>query len=458
MKNLNLINPFTGEKLASFPVQPLEDVQKDVHRLHQTQRKWAKLSLKERVHAVENAITYFETHRDQIARDISEEMGRPLHQCQGEVNGFFERARYMISIAETTLASDIIEDSDEFFREIQHVPLGVVFVISAWNYPLLITVNSVIPALIAGNTILLKHSSRTPLIGQHFEQAFSQMLSLGPFVKNIVVDHATTGEIIEKLAIDHVVFTGSVKGGHEILRHTSKKFLQPQLELGGKDAAYVHRDADIRRAAESVVDGTCYNSGQSCCGIERVYVHKDVYEEFKSYCLELMKSYRLGDPSSPETQLGPMAQKSAVDEALNQVQEALAQGAKVLCGGDGYTIKEGHFLKPTLLENVHSQMSVMQEENFSPVLPLQKVENESQALDFINDSDYGLTTAIFTSDRNFAKNFAADIESGTVFMNRCDYLDPALPWTGVKNSGVGSSLSKYGYYGLTRRKSIHFRK
>lgn len=460
MEKLIAKNPFSGETVAEYLYLNNQTVAAKVQAAHLSQKKWSDLHLSKRIEAVKSSLDYFEEHRQEIGMDISRQMGRPAYQCNGEVNGFFERANYLCEIAESTLKGDIIESSDLFHRETQHVPLGVIFVISAWNYPLLVTVNSVIPALLAGNTILLKHSSRTPKIGEHFERAFNNMAGLESLLQFLPIDHKLTGRIIEEQDIDHIVFTGSVEGGRKILQHASRarKFLQPQLELGGKDGLYVHNDVNIQETAEAVVDGAMYNSGQSCCGIERVFVHKSIAEEFVATCKEILQNYTLGDPQLESTNLGPMCTPSSVKTALNQIKEAQAQGATVVFGGQPETIEKGEYLQPTLLSNVTTEMVVMHEENFAPILPICSVAGPEEAVEKINDSDYGLTAAIYTRDEGVARHFAEQIDCGTVFLNRCDYLDPALPWTGVKNSGCGSALSKYGFYSVTRRRAFHFRK
>jgi acyl-CoA reductase-like NAD-dependent aldehyde dehydrogenase len=449
-------NPFTQEVTGEFPEDSFSQAKEKVSVLSANQSKWQELPLSKRLGLVKEALGYFEKNREKIAVDICEQMGRPLHHSRGELNGFFERANYLCSIAEATLAPDKIPEKIGFDRAIEHVPLGLIFVISAWNFPLLITVNSVVPALIAGNTVLLKHSSLTPKIGQHFENAFGKLGGL-QVLSQVIVNHETTGKIIEELPINHVVFTGSVGGGKSILKHTSQKFMMPALELGGKDAAYVHKDADIKQAVDTVVDGAMFNAGQSCCGMERAYVHKDVYEEFVAQAKKLIESYKIGDPRDETTSLGPLAQAKSAAIMQKQVDDAVKKGAKVLVGGKTETVGKGTFFPATLIVNVKNDMEIMQEENFGPILPVMPVNGLEEAIELVNDSPYGLTAAIFTKDVNTAKEFAKRANVGTVFMNRCDYLDPALPWTGVKDSGVGSALSKYGFYSVTRRKGLHFK-
>jgi acyl-CoA reductase-like NAD-dependent aldehyde dehydrogenase len=456
MAKLLTKDPFTGKSTGEFEYDSFAQVKSKVLSLEENQKRWRALPLKQRLDLVKEALNYFDKNREAIAVDICEQMGRPLHHSRGELRGFFERANHLCSIAESVLAPDVYTDKPGFDRSIEHVPLGVIFVISAWNYPLLITVNSVVPALIAGNTVLLKHSSLTPKIGRHFENAFGK---LGGFnvLSQTIVDHDTTGKIIEELPVHHVVFTGSVAGGQSILKHTSKKFMMPALELGGKDAAYVHRDADLQYAVETIVDGAMFNAGQSCCGMERAYVHQDVYQDFLARAEKLIRTYKLGDPKDESTSMGPVAQAKSVEEMKTQISDAEKSGAKVLVGGKAETVGQAVFFQPTLLSGVNNKMLIMQEENFGPILPVMSVTGLDQAIEMVNDSHYGLTAAIFTNDKEVGKKFAEAADVGTVFMNRCDYLDPALPWTGVKDSGVGSSLSKYGFYHVTRCKGLHFK-
>lgn len=457
-ETLKVKSPYSQKVVGEYPMDSFSSVKDKVTRLHQAQTKWKKVPLQQRVEAVKNALNYFANNKQHIASDISQQMGRPISQSPGEIGGLLERGNYLCSIAVESLSPKALPEKPGFDRSIARDPLGLIFVISAWNYPLLVTVNSVVPALLAGNTVLLKHSSQTPAIGQHFEKAFQSMAGFSDLLYQVVIDHTTTGKTIEELDIQHVVFTGSVSGGRQILQHTAKKFMQPQLELGGKDAAYVAEDADVDAAAATVVDGAMFNSGQSCCGIERAYVHRKVYDQFIKKSIELIAEYKLGDPLSESTNLGPLVTDKAARTADMQVQAAVREGAKVLAGGHIQQISAGHFYEPTLVVDVKQSMDLMQEENFAPILPVFPVDSLEQAIELVNDSKYGLTSAIFTKDPAKAKVFAENVNTGTVFMNRCDYLDPSLPWTGVKDSGCGSALSHLGFLSVTRAKSIHFKK
>jgi acyl-CoA reductase-like NAD-dependent aldehyde dehydrogenase len=442
------INPYTGVPLPTFEST---NARSQIAKLRDQQAAWKRVPIEERGDQLLQALDYFENHRDTIATDISQEMGRPRKQARGEIDGLLERGRYLISIAAETLRPERVGSKDGFDREILHEPLGVVFIISAWNYPLLITINGVMASLLAGNTVLLKHATQTLSIGAHFANAF------GNLVEHAVIDHATAAQLMETRAVDHVIFTGSVEAGRTVYQQAAKGLLDCQLELGGKDGAYVAADADPKIAAESLVDGAMYNSGQSCCGVERVYVHEDLHDAFIDHCATLLDAYLLGDPSEESTTMGPLAQASNATLMTDQINDAVAKGAEIIRGGKARILRQATFFEPTLLTNVTHDMDVMTTENFGPILPVMKVAGDDEALSLINDSQYGLTSIIFTTSQDRAQQFCDGVNTGTVFMNRCDYLDPALPWTGVKESGVGSSLSKYGLLGVTRRKSKHFR-
>ncbi|MCJ8331881.1 MAG: aldehyde dehydrogenase family protein [Lentisphaeria bacterium] len=455
---IHLKNPFTGELLQRYPLENFETIQHKLAQARKAQNSWKSLSLDTRISALEDALSYFEENRELLGREISEQMGRPLSQASGEVDGMLVRARHQISIAKESLARDEFTDQNGFIREMEHKPLGVILIISAWNYPLLIGINGVITALLAGNTVLMKNARYTLSIGDHFKNAFGKLAGIEHLLQAIVIDHATTKQTIEETDIDHVVFTGSVDAGRIIYHSVAERLIDCTLELGGKDAAYVAEDADIAQAAETVVDGAFFNAGQCCCGIERVYVHQSVAADFIAQCKRLAEAYVLGDPADAKTTMGPLAGgESAAALLTGQVDDALAKGAHILCGGKGLQIGNGQFFEATILESVSHEMTVMHEENFGPILPVMIVADDAEAIGLINDSEFGLTTAIFTSSTTRVREFSDGVEAGTVFMNRCDYLDPALAWSGVKHSGVGCSLSRYGFYALSRTQSNHFK-
>jgi acyl-CoA reductase-like NAD-dependent aldehyde dehydrogenase len=383
-------------------------------------------------------------------------MGKPLKQARGEFNTMCDRAEYMFSIAEETLRPDLLTDKVGFVRRIEHAPLGVVFNIAAWNYPLLIPINVLAPALIAGNTVLLKHSAKTPLTGKHFADAFSG-LEIADLVTNLTLTHEATSKLVEHAGVDHVAFTGSVEGGRDVYRHTSGRFIDAGLELGGKDPAYVAEDADLDYAVANVVDGACYNSGQSCCAVERAYVHHSLYDQFLEKAKALMEQYVLGDPLDDATTLGPLASKSAPAFLTKQTEDAVRRGARLLtCGRAGAGLP-GNFFPPTLLADVPNDADIMQEESFGPTLPVLSVRDDDEAIRLMNDTRFGLTASVWTSSLERAERFGSEVNAGMIYQNRCDYIDPAQPWTGWGESGKGSTMSKYGFFHLTKRKAIHFR-
>src|SRR5437764_4991880 len=386
-------------------------------------------------------------------------MGKPLAQARGEVKTTIHRARTMMSLAPDALRDDPLPAVPGFTRFVRHEPVGVVLDVSAWNYPLLITGNVVVPAVLAGNAVIRKHANRTALGGEAFARAFEQAGAPENLVTAIDATHEVCAQIIARPEVGYVSFTGSVRGGHEVYREGAKRFIDVGLELGGKDPAYVAPDADLDHAVANIVDGAFYNAGQSCCGIERIYVHGSLYDRFVEGALAEVRKYRMGNPMEAATTLGPMAQPGAPEKLEAQVEEARAQGGRVLCGGQATRVGgKGRFFESCLVADATHQMhGLMIEESFGPIVGVAKVADDDEAVRLMNDSPYGLTAAIWTRDQERALRIGAQIETGTFFMNRCDYLDPALPWTGVKDSGKGNSLSRYGFLSLTRRKSFNLR-
>ncbi len=420
---------------------------------------WSRVPVGERCALLGKAVDAFVADRAAIAEEITWQMGRPVSQTPGEIAGFEERARHMLAIAGEALADIQAGPKQGFTRFIRRVPVGVVFVIAPWNYPYLTAVNSVIPALAAGNTVLLKHSAQTPLCAERFSEAFDKAGLPDGVFQHLHLSHASALKIIENDATDFVAFTGSIPAGQAVNRSAAKRFIGVGLELGGKDPAYVRADVDLAHAVENVVDGAFFNSGQSCCGIERVYVHEDVYDAFVEGVVELVGGYRLGNPLDPETTLGPLVKSSAAEHVRAQIAEAIAGGARALIDPINFpaNLEGSAYLAPQVLVDVDHGMRVMHEESFGPVLGIMKVDSDEQAISLMNDSEFGLTASVWTNDEAAALAIGERVATGTWFMNRCDYLDPALAWTGVKNSGHGCTLSRVGYEQLTRPKSYHLR-
>jgi acyl-CoA reductase-like NAD-dependent aldehyde dehydrogenase len=451
-------NPFTGAPACTVPLADEATVDATLERAKGAARAWRVSALEDRIALCERATAAMEAGADAIAADITRMMGKPLAQAKGEVRGMAGRARHMISIARASLADVVLPPVPGFERRIVHEPLGVVFDLPAWNYPLLTAVNCVVPAVLAGNSVIVKHSPRSPLCGPHFARAFAEAGAPLHLVQSLDCDHPTSERIVGDERVDHVVFTGSVFGGHRIVLAAALRFLHPGLELGGNDAAYVAPDCDLGKTVENVVDGAIYNAGQSCCAVERVYVHKSVYGRFLEMAEPLVRGYVLGDPMSAETTLGPIAQPHHVAELEALVKDAQDKGARVVAGGRAAKVDgKGRFFEATLLAGGDPSMGLFHKESFGPLLPVIPVESDDEAIARMNDSTLGLTASVWTADRDRAARFARALECGTVYMNRCDALDPALPWTGWKDSGRGVSLSALGFDALTRPKAIHFR-
>lgn len=453
------LSPIDGSLVVERPLHTPKDVDLALSRATPAQRTWAGLSLEERQQQVSGLIDHLVGHREELAGEITRQMGRPISQSPGEIRGLEERGRCMIEQASCALKPHRPTPKPSFTRFIERVPLGIVTVVAPWNYPYLTSVNAVVPALVAGNAVIIKHSHQTPLCAERYAQAADEAGLPAGLVQFLHLDHAGVATLLSDSRVAYAAFTGSVAGGISVTQALAGRFVGVTLELGGKDPAYVRADANLHHAVENLVDGAFFNSGQSCCGVERIYVHRSVYDEFVDRFVSLTRQYRLGDPLQPATNLGPMVRGRAADFVRDQIQEAVQQGASALMdpslfsdGGRG-----SPYLAPQVLVDVHHRMRIMREETFGPALGIMPVADDPEAVSLMNDSDFGLTASIWTRDEDAAINLGHQLETGTVFMNRCDYLDPTLAWTGVKQSGRGCSLSPWGYESLTRPKSFHLR-
>ena len=424
------------------------------------QRAWRDTPLSDRARLCSKWVDAIVAETAACANELTWQIGRPISQSPGELRGFAERARYMIDIAPQALADVDVGPKSGFHRFIRHEPLGLVLALCPWNYPFLTSVNCVIPALVAGNVVLLKHSDQTPLVAERYSAAARAVGIPEGVLQHVHCTHHDVAALIKDPRVAYVAFTGSVAGGHAVARAAGERFIGTGLELGGKDPAYVRADADMKHAVENLVDGAFFNSGQSCCSIERIYVHRDVYDEFVEGFVELTQKYVLGDPRDPATTLGPVVRTRAAEFVRAQIADAVQHGAHALIDESAFPKSEAGtpYLAPQVLVAVHHSMRVMREETFGPVVGIMKAVDDEQALRLMNDSEYGLTASIWTRDERAAIALGDRIDTGTVFMNRCDYLDPALAWTGTKNSGRGCTLSRLGYESLTRPKSFHLRK
>ena len=456
MNEITCISPIDGKVFATRNTLSLKDAKDEIQRLRAAQSAWSARPLSERISLVMAGVEAIGKMNDQIVPELAKMMGRPV-RYGGEFGGFQERAQYMSDIAADALKDIEISDDSSFKRYIRRVPHGIAFVIAPWNYPYMTAINTIAPALIAGNVVALKHATQTLLVGERLVGAFISVGIPKDVFINMYLDHDTTSRLIDENSFDFVNFTGSLRGGIEMERAAAGTFTPVGTELGGKDPGYVMEDADLDAAVETLIDGAMFNSGQCCCGIERIYVVESLYEKFLQKAINIVENYKLGNPLEPETTLGPMANKRFSDEVRLQINEAVELGAtahiEVFKNDDA-----GTYVTPQILTGVNHNMRIMKDETFGPVVCIMPVSSDEEAITLMNDSEFGLTASLWTKDVGRAEKIADQIETGTVFLNRADYLDPALCWTGCKNTGSGGGLSIIGYHNLTRPKSYHLKK
>jgi len=454
------ITPIDNSVYLERPLSTQNEIDNVIENSKKSFQSWKSTSIDDRIKIINKFIDNLIALKPEVSKEICWQIGRPISQCGNELRGFEERSRHMVEIAKESLRDIPATKNDEFDNYIYKSPLGVIFVMAPWNYPIITATNTIVPALLAGNTIVIKHSSQTPRCAELISQAFDNTgLPEGVF-QFVHTDHQACEKIIADPRIAHVVFTGSVRGGQEVKKYIGTRFINVGLELGGKDPAYVRSDADINHAIENLVDGAMFNSGQSCCGIERIYVDQSIYKDFIDGFKTITEQYKLGDPSQEDTNLGPVVRLSAANFIRSQISEAEKQGAKRLIDESKFSIAKDDncYIAPQVMIDVDHSMRFMMEETFGPAVGIMPVKDHHEAKQLMNDSPYGLTASIWTKDLDFAKEFGRDIETGTFFMNRCDYLDPALAWTGVKDTGVGCSLSVLAFDQFTRPQSFHMRK
>ena len=454
---IKCISPIDGSIYAERPILSRSEADAAVTRAKIAQRKWNMRPIEERIELVKAGVAAIGAMNEEIVPEIAWQMGRPI-RYGGEFGGFNERASYMADIAIDALAPIEIENSNNFRRVIKRVPHGLVLVVAPWNYPFMTAINTIAPALIAGNAVMLKHASQTPLVGERLAKAFHSVGIPRDIFQNVFLDHDTTSALISDRAFDFINFTGSVSGGVAMEKAAAGTFTGIGLELGGKDPGYVMEDANLDAAVETLIDGAMFNSGQCCCGIERIYVIESLFEDFIKKAVAVVNQYKLGNPLDPETTIGPMAHIRFANEVRAQTQEAIKDGAKAHIDPCLFPMDGGAYLMPQILTDVTHDMRIMREESFGPVVGIMSVKNDEEAIKLMNDSDFGLTASLWTEDINRAEAIADRIDTGTAFMNRADYLDPALCWTGCKDTGRGGGLSMIGYHNLTRPKSYHLKK
>ncbi|WP_419710146.1 aldehyde dehydrogenase family protein [Pseudomonas sp. NFX224] len=456
---IQLISPVDGRIYAERQCADVAHIEQALAAAATAQAQWKRRPLSERAAFCSAAVDAMLAMKADIVPELAWQMGRPVRYGAGELRGFEERARYMIGIAHDALTALEPTPIAGFRRQIKREPLGTVLVVAPWNYPYLTAVNTIIPALMAGNSVILKHASQTLLVGERFAEAMRRANLPEGLFQNLLLNHVSTGAVIASGRVQQVNFTGSVEAGKVMENAASARFLGMGLELGGKDPAYVRADANLEHAVENLVDGSFFNSGQSCCAVERIYVDQNIYPVFVERFAELTRQYVLGNPLDEATTLGPLVTPGAAFFVRAQIAEAVAQGATALIDPQAFAadVPGSAYLAPQVLVDVTHQMSVMRDESFGPVVGIMPVASDDEAIALMNDSEFGLSASIWTQDLAAAEHLGNEIETGTVFMNRCDYLDPALAWTGVKNSGRGVTLSRLGYDNLTRAKSFHLR-
>ena len=463
-QKFDVVSPVDGTTIMTLDEATPGQIARTLDHAHAATQRWRESLVADRVAVVNAFAQALLGMKDEIAETLTMCMGRPSRFAGGEVEGTVDRARYMASIAEESLADLTLPDIRGFQRTIKREPLGTVLVLSPWNYPYLTAVNAVVPAILSGNTVVLKHSDQTPLAAEHFRRAF-EIAGLDDGVFQILhMNHEATAQVLVDDCIDHVAFTGSVEGGAAVTaalarRTGRKRFIGAGLELGGNDPAYVRPDAKVDHAAVNVVEGALFNSGQSCCGIERVYVHEDVADAFIASAVAEAQQYVLGDPRDSSTTLGPLVRQRNADSVRAQLAAAIESGAHPEIDVAMFSADRADtpYVAPQILTEVDHEMALMAEETFVPCIGIMRVRSDEEAISLMNDSAYGLTASVWTTDVEAATHIGDRLETGTVFMNRCDCLDPALAWTGVKNSGRGVTLSSVGFEHLTRPKSFHLR-
>ena len=456
-ESLKVISPIDGSVFAERPIASGAAIDAGLSAARAALPQWKATPVAERSRYMLAFLDALLAMNDDMTVELAWQMGRPV-RYGGEKGGIEERTRAVVAMAEEALKPYYPPEKDCFRRYITREPLGIVLALAPWNYPYLTAINAIVPALLSGNAVILKHAAQTLLVGERFAEAFKRAgLPKGLF-QNLVMSHAQTETLIGSGRVDHINFTGSVAGGRTIERAAGGTFASLGLELGGKDPAYVRADAKLDHAIENLVDGSFYNSGQSCCGVERIYVDARIFDDFVEGFADLTRKYVVGNPLEQATTLGPMVRGAAADAVRSQIDEAKRKGATALINMKVDGDRPGSpYLAPEVLIGVNHQMEVMREESFGPVVGIMKVRDDEEAVTLMNDSPYGLTASIWTRDMDRAAELGNQIETGTVYMNRCDYLDPYLAWTGVKDTGRGVSLSRYGFEALTQPKSFHLR-
>jgi len=454
---MKIVNPATEDVLAEVHEDTQHSVSKKFDRLRSGQHKWSEVPLKERIACISRFYDLLENDREELARTLSREMGKPIKESYNELNGARGRIRFFLDNSEKYLSEEWITAEGGTKEKIVYEPLGVIANISAWNYPYLVGVNVFIPALIAGNAVMYKPSEYATLTGMHIQSLLYEA-GIPDDVFETATGRAEVGGFLLDLPFNGYFFTGSYKTGKYIAEKVASRLVPCQLELGGKDPMYVADDvADVKAAAGAALEGAVYNNGQSCCSVERIYVHQNIYEQFVEAYVEQLKNLKAGDPLDPSTDLGPISRKEQLQFLAAQVDDAVQKGATVLAGGKMNTGMKGFYFEPAVLVGVDHSMKIMKEESFGPVVGIQKVSDDEEAVRLMQDTEYGLTAAVYSSSQQRAEHIMKRMHTGTVYWNCCDRVSATLPWSGRGNSGLGTTLSYHGIRAFVQPKAYHLR-
>ncbi len=454
---MKIINPATEEVIQEVVEDSKESIQMKFDLLNSAQTSWQQVDLKERIGILQLFSGLLEKNIEHLAATLTSEVGKPLQQSRNEVNGARARIKWLTEHAEKYLTDEIMSSAPDLTEKISYEPLGVVCNISAWNYPYLVGVNVFVPALLAGNTVMYKPSEYSSLTGLEIEKLLKEA-GVPEHAFHTAIGARTVGELLLDLPFDGYFFTGSYKTGKYIYEKVAPKMVPCQLELGGKDPLYVADDvADVNSVAAGTADGAFYNNGQSCCAVERIYVHEKIYDQYVSEFIKEVKSWKIGSPQETGVYIGPLSRKEQLTFLESQVNDAVQKGGKIETGGktrDG----KGYYFEPTVITHANHQMNVMREESFGPIIGIMKVKDDAEAIQLMKDTDYGLTAAVYSSDQVRAENILSQINTGTGYWNCCDRVSAALPWSGRQHSGIGATLSHAGLRAFTKPKAYHLKK
>lgn len=453
---MQLINPATEEVITTVSVDTPASISEKLKKLRAGQKEWQKTAVSERLACIVQFGELVKANKDELAGILTSETGKPIQQSLNEINGAQNRIEHLKKNAEKWLAPEVLVNKGATHEHLVHEPLGVIANISAWNFPYNVGYNVFLYALVSGNGVLYKPSEFATLTGLKFQELLCQA-GIPKDVFEVAIGTGEVGQALLEADLDGYFFTGSYKTGLHIAKAVAHKLVPVQLELGGKDPIYVAEDVpDVKQAAINAAEGAFYNNGQSCCAVERIYVNEEIYDDFLKYFVEEVKGYPLGDPIEKGTFIGPLTRKPQVDIILAQVKDAVSKGAKLELGGDRPS-RKGYYLNPTVLTNVNHSMELMMEESFGPVIGIQKVKTDEEAIKLMQDTTYGLTAAVYSASESRARKILDQLDTGTVYWNCCDRVSPSVPWSGRKNSGVGATLSYMGIRAFTRPKAYHLR-